>query len=189
MVLSVDYIRNVQTHFLLGVDQNHAGDIRHFNPTGAAAAINATLANCGAASVVASYTAPCPSGNYVDQNGANRTLTMADYAALGLGSSADMGGSSCQAVLSYACAFGGINQNAPPLNFLSPVGRSVYNGLQTKWVENVKGPFRGAKDLNFQVSYALSKFDNSGGGVDPVPRLRLQPAIRTSLFRRWTMRT
>ena len=36
MVLSVDFIRNVQTHFLLGVDQNHAGDIRYFN-AGAAA--------------------------------------------------------------------------------------------------------------------------------------------------------
>ncbi len=35
MVLSVDFIRNVQTHFLLGVDQNHAGDISTFNMTGA----------------------------------------------------------------------------------------------------------------------------------------------------------
>ena len=26
MVLSVDFIRNVQTHYLLGVDENHAGD-------------------------------------------------------------------------------------------------------------------------------------------------------------------
>ena len=53
-VLSVDFIRNVQTHFLLGVDQNHAGDIGTFNVTAAQQAIQATLANCGAASIAAS---------------------------------------------------------------------------------------------------------------------------------------
>ena len=171
MILSVDYIRNVQTHFLLGVDQNHAGDISHFNPSGANAAIAATIANCGGGvtTVGQTYSAPCatdPStgtsdgGTYVP-----RPATIADYAGQGLGSSADMGGNSCIAAVGHPCAFGGINPIAPPLNFLSPVGRSVYNGLQTKWTENIKAPFRGAKDLNFQVSYALSKFDNSGGGV------------------------
>ena len=35
VVLSVDYIRNVGTHYLLGIDENHAGDIRYFNKTGA----------------------------------------------------------------------------------------------------------------------------------------------------------
>jgi len=82
-----------------------------------------------------------------------------------LGSSTDMGGLSCPAALGYACAFGGVNPNAPSLPFLSPVGRSVYNGLQMKWAENVNQPFRGVKSINFQVSYSLSRFDNSGGGV------------------------
>jgi len=76
-----------------------------------------------------------------------------------------MGGNNCLGVLGYNCAFGGINPAAPPLAFLSPVGRSVYNGLQMKLAENVKDPFRGAKALNFQVSYALSRFSNTGGGV------------------------
>ena len=49
MVFSVDYARNVQTHYLLGVDQNHAGDIRYFNLAGAQAAIANTLTACGAA--------------------------------------------------------------------------------------------------------------------------------------------
>ena len=35
MVLSVDFARNVQTHYLLGVDQNDAGDINYFNLAGA----------------------------------------------------------------------------------------------------------------------------------------------------------
>jgi hypothetical protein len=76
-----------------------------------------------------------------------------------------MGGNSCLNVLGYNCAFGGINPLAPPLSFLSPVGRSLYNGLQMKLVENVKSPFRGATALNFQVAYSLSRFDNTGGGV------------------------
>lgn len=167
MVLSVDFVRNVQTHYLLGVDQNHAGDIRYFNKGGAQAAISAALAECGVATVAASWAGPCPSGKVVDGNGNPRPLTMSDYAALGLGSSSDMGGSSCLAALGYDCAFGGINPLAPPLGFLSPVGRSVYNGLQMKLVDNVKHPFRGAKSMNFQLSYALSRFSNTGGGVGP----------------------
>jgi hypothetical protein len=177
MVLSVDFIRNVQTHFLLGVDQNHAGDITHFNATGAAAAVAATIANCGngtGAGVAGTYNANCaldPSngtndtGTYGTAANPARTATIADFAGQGLGSSADMGGSSCLAAVGHPCAFGGINPLAPPLVFLSPVGRSVYNGLQAKWIDNVKAPFRGAKDLNFQISYALSNFNNSGGGV------------------------
>ena len=42
MVFSADFVRNVQTHYLLGVDLNHAGDTRYFNLAGANAAIDAT---------------------------------------------------------------------------------------------------------------------------------------------------
>jgi hypothetical protein len=82
-----------------------------------------------------------------------------------LGSSTDQGGASCPSALGHPCAFGGINPNAPQLGFLSPVGRSVYDGLQMKWTYNVKSPFRGATGLNFTTSYSLSRFDNTGGGV------------------------
>ena len=186
-VLSVDFVRNVQTHYLLGVDLNHSGDVRHFNQQGAQDAIQATLLNCGAASVQQGWSQPCPSGQYKTTNAqgqsVNRPLNIGDFAAFGLGSSTDMGGNSCQAGVvaalaatknqalinafpnGYPCAFGGINSNAPPLNFLSPVGRSVYDGIQAKLVDSVKHPFPGIKTLNLQVSYALSRFDNSGGGV------------------------
>lgn len=178
MVLSVDFIRNVQTHFLLGVDQNHGGDTNYFNVGGANAAIATIIANCGGGvtTVAGTYSAPCANdpgngtndgGTYGTINNPARIANMADYAGQGLGSSSDMGGNSCLASVGHPCAFGGINASAPPLTFLSPVGRSVYDGLQMKWIDNVKGPFRGAKDLNFQVSYALSRFDNSGGGVGP----------------------
>ncbi|MGB7598671.1 MAG: hypothetical protein WBM24_00075, partial [Candidatus Sulfotelmatobacter sp.] len=172
MVLSVDFIRNVQTHFLLGVDQNHAGDISTFNLGGANASIATTLANCGVPTLALAEV-NCPkdpaTGTTDPVNGTPtwvpRPATIADFAGNGLGSSTDMGGNSCLAALGHLCAFGGRNPLAPPMIFLSPVGRSVYNGLQMKWVDNVKAPFRGSKDMNFQVSYALSNFDNSGGGV------------------------
>ena len=174
MIISADYVRNVQTHFLLGVDQNHAGDISTFNMGAAQAAIAATLANCGAASVTASYSANCPldpatgtndGGTWGTAANPARPAGISDYAGMGLGSSTDMGGASCYAALGRACAFGGLNPLAPPLPFLSPVGRSVYSGLQAKFIENVQHPFRGAKTLNMQVSYSLSRFENSGGGV------------------------
>ena len=165
-VLSVDFIRNVQTHYLLGVDENHAGDASTFNVTAAQQAIAATLLNCGVASLALAET-NCPDNPVTGAAGYNAPATMADFAANGLGSSTDMGGNSCIAALGRNCAFPGINPNAPPLRFLSPVGRSVYDGLQMKLIENVKNPFRGAQALNFQLAYVLSRFKNSGGGVAP----------------------
>jgi hypothetical protein len=154
MVVSADYVRNVQTHFLLGVDQNDAGSTNFFNPTAARDAINATNASFG-----------CPNGTGGVDCAIAAGATIGSYAGNGLGSSGDQGGNSCFTTLNRACAFGGKNPLAPPLGFLSPVGRSVYSGLQAKWAWNVTGPMRGVPSINFQVSYALSKFQNSGGGV------------------------
>jgi hypothetical protein len=158
MVMSADFVRNVQTHYLLGVDQNHTGDINYFNLGAAQTAIattNASFSGCnqpGLAGVDCAIKAGA---------------TMASYAGNGLTTTADFGGVSCQAAIGQACAFGGINPIAPPLNFLAPVGRSEYDGLQLKWTDNVSNPFRGVTYLNFQAAYSLSRFDNTGGGVGP----------------------
>src|SRR5205823_297057 len=80
MVISADYIRNVQTHFLLGVDVNHAGDIHHFNMAGAMDAINAENTSLGCAPGTAGINCAITAG-----------ATIADYAGNGLGSSFDMG--------------------------------------------------------------------------------------------------
>jgi Carboxypeptidase regulatory-like domain len=168
MVVSADYVRNVQTHFLLGVDQNHAGDVSFFNQTAATDAIDVTNSSFG-----------CPAGPAGVDCAIAAGATMGSYAGFGLGSASDMGGNSCAASLAgnpkaaalfpngYPCAFGGKNPNAPPVALLSPVGRSVYSGLQAKWAYNVTNPVRGMSAVNFQVSYALSRFENSGGGVRP----------------------
>ncbi len=65
--------------------------------------------------------------------------------------------------LGYPCAFGGINSQQNAALFLKPVGRSVYNALQMKLVNNVNNPFRGVKAMNFQVAYSFSNFSNTGG--------------------------
>ena len=47
MVFSADLLRNVETHALLGVDLNHAGDVSNFNLANAQAAISATETGFG----------------------------------------------------------------------------------------------------------------------------------------------
>jgi hypothetical protein len=156
IVLSADYLRNVQTHYLLGIDENHAGDIHYFSKNGALAAINATNAAFS-----------CPSGPAGLNCAIAAGATISNYASNGLGSSSDIGGSSCPAALGYDCAFGGINPNAPPLHFLSSIGRSVYNGLHTKLSINIKRPLLAIRTFNLQMSYALSRFENTGAAVGP----------------------
>jgi len=156
LIFSADFVRNVQTHYFLGVDVNHTGDVRYFNKAAAQQAIAATLAACGVSSVDQAIWA-CP-GLYPGGGGA----TMVDFANRGLTSSADFD-RPCGVLFGYPCAFPGVNPNAPPLFFFEPIGRSVYNGLQTKLTGNVQHAFRGVSALNFQISYALSRFENDGG--------------------------
>ena len=50
----------------------------------------------------------------------------------------------------------------PACPFLSPIGRSVYNGLQIKLRQNIKDALPVMRALNFQAAYSLSRFENSG---------------------------
>jgi carboxypeptidase family protein len=163
MVLSADYLRNVTTHTLLGIDTNQAGDVRHFNAAAASAAITKTLGACGAASIDQAITSgTCPSGDPTDPTTHHATLD--DFAGNGLASPFDFGGS-CVAAIGAPCAFGGINQNLGQTFFLFPIGRAVYNALQMKLSQNVANPVRGIKALNFQIAYSLSRYENSGGAA------------------------
>ncbi|MBV9300579.1 MAG: TonB-dependent receptor [Acidobacteriaceae bacterium] len=145
-VLTVDFLRNITTHTLLGVDSNHVGDTRYFNKAAAQAAIANTLALNGWTSI-----------NDAIAHGA----TMATFAGNGLTSPALDFGGVCP--FSYGCAFPGINPAAPSMPFLYPIGRSVYNGLDAKLTQNVRNPLPGIRYFNFQVSYSLSRFVNQGG--------------------------
>jgi hypothetical protein len=147
MVFSADYLRNIETRTLLGIDVNHDGSVKNFNLANATAAIAATNAKFGCATVDCAIAAGA---------------TMADYGNHGLASASDFG-QDCNDALGAPCAFPGVNPGQAVSLFLQPVGRSVYNGLQMKLTQNVAEPFRGVKALNFQVSYSLSRFENSGG--------------------------
>jgi hypothetical protein len=76
-------VRNVQTHYFLGIDENHTGDIRYFNKPAAQRAIAATLAQCGVLTIDQAIQS-CP-GLYSGGGG----VTMADFASRGLTSSSD----------------------------------------------------------------------------------------------------
>ena len=90
---------------------------------------------------------------------------MADFGNFGLDSAADLGVGSCDRTASRIvdAPFTAVNPGPGSCVFLQPIGRSVYNALDVKLVDNVKAPFRGVKYLNFQFAYLLSRFTNCGG--------------------------
>ncbi len=159
IIFSADFVRNVQTHYFLAIDENHTGDVRYFNKAAGLQAISATnqMFGCGTGTNFNSIQCAIAAG-----------AQMTDYANNGLTSSADFD-QPCAVLFGYPCAFPGINPDAPPLPFFMPVGRSVYNGLQTRLTGNVHHPFTGVRVLNLQVSYSLSRFENSGGTIGDGP--------------------
>ncbi|MBZ5599291.1 MAG: carboxypeptidase regulatory-like domain-containing protein [Acidobacteriia bacterium] len=172
-VLTVDYVRNVATHAQLTVDVNHVGDARYLDTSAALAAINATIANnqgtagvCPVAVTVGGSSQAavnCYLGNFnfFDINGDPDPLagSMADFAQFGMDSGNSFcGGFPCSSQGLPAAAFPGKNKNLGTNQMLFPIGRSVYNGLQISVRQNVNRPMRGIRSMNFQVSYALSKY-------------------------------
>jgi hypothetical protein len=178
MVFSADYLRNVETRTLLAIDVNKVGDISTFSKAGAQAAIAAVVANCGLGSSVAStYSGNClhdPStgtddnGTYGTSHNPAHPASIDDFVGNGLGVPNDVAGVGCgqptsAGGLGIPCAFGGVNPMQNSAFFLKPIGRSVYNALQLKLVQNVTNPVRGVKAFNFQAAYSLSRFSNTGG--------------------------
>ena len=157
MVFSADYVRNVGLHYLISTDVNHSGDVANFNPTLAAAAVTTTLTNCGVATV-AEEIVLCPSnptgapGPYTP-----RPATIGDFSGNGLDSANDLGPFPCP-----QCAFAANNPNVGAFYEFHSGGRSVYNGMDLKLVQNVQHPFTGVKYLNFQGTYTFSRYVNAG---------------------------
>ena len=159
-VLSIDYVRNIGEHYLIGQDINHSGAARSFNQNNAVLARDAAqVANgcpkgsgqvtCMINSIVASGTTP------LGVSGAQSA-----YSTAGLDSNLQTtGGGPC-----FYCAFPGINPisgiqgTVGGVDMLFPDGRSVYSGLQMKLVQRIDKPIHGVKAANFQVSYSFSKF-------------------------------
>ncbi|HXZ14000.1 MAG TPA: carboxypeptidase regulatory-like domain-containing protein [Candidatus Sulfotelmatobacter sp.] len=166
MVLSVDYLRNVGLHYLVGIDANHSGDVAYFNQGAALQAIGATNATFGCPGTNAAAINCAISSAVVSPFTGNPGASMVDYASNGLDSAADLGVGSCPTALGFSCAFQGINPGLGEAVFLYPGGRSVYNALDVKLVDNVKSPMPGVKYLNFQFAYSLSRFVNCGASLN-----------------------
>jgi hypothetical protein len=170
-VLSVDYVRNIGEHYLIGQDVNHSGAARSFNQANASAARDAAqVANgcpTGSGQVTCMISSTLASGGTapLGMSGAQ-----AAYSAAGLDSNLQaVGGGPC----SY-CAFPGTNPltgntgAVGGLDVLFPDGRSVYSGVQIKLVERIDKPVRWVQAANFQVAYAHSQFISQAQDQDSI---------------------
>jgi hypothetical protein len=152
-IISVDYLRNVGVHTLLAIDENHDGDAAFLDPAGALAAINATNTAKG-----------CPAGSAGINCAIAAGATIADYAGNGL-TSGTLGAGGGPAGVGTV-AFPGKNPKFGIVQFLEPVGRSVYNGLDVVLKSDIKSPVAAIRHMNAQVSYSLSRLNSEAQDVD-----------------------
>ncbi len=150
-VLSVDFVRNVGLHFLLGYDTNHVGDARFLDKAAALSAVNLTNEGFG-----------CPDGKAGIGCAIAAGATIVDYAGNGLDTGTFVNGG----FPNSGAAFPGINPNLGENQMLFPIGRSAYNALQVSLRQNLRNPFRGVRSMNLQVSYALSRFRSQANDQD-----------------------
>jgi len=180
---SIDFLRSVGTHFLLGVDTNHVGDASFLDSTAALAAINATVAGnpltngiCPAAVGVGSSSLTAVNCYMAHVPGAS----IVDFATHGLDSAnAYCDGLPCSVLGKGAAAFGGVNPLVGSNVMYFPVGRSRYNGLQMALRTQADHPTRGVRHMNLAVSYTLSRYKDDvsvRGGQGPGDQDVLSPA-------------
>jgi hypothetical protein len=146
LVLSVDYLRNRGVHFNQITDLNRSGAANTLNAATARAAIAATNADFG-----------CPNNftpaaiNCAIAAGA----TIGDYANFGLGAGSALDG----------FAFQGMNPNFRDMGFIQPLGLSLYQGLTVN-LRGQLGSYGPLKGVTANISYALSRFEATGGDQD-----------------------
>lgn len=170
-VLSIDYLRNINVHFQVGIDVNHAGDARYLEMNAALNAIGTTAYNnsscapgtgtnfgvtqANATSVIDCYIGSVSGASINDfaNNGLDSgAVYYSGYSAPYFGLTADTG-----------AAFGGMNPTLGSMYMNFPMGRSVYNGLQTEYRRRVTNPMRGLSAMDLNVNYTLSRFVSNGG--------------------------
>lgn len=155
-VLTADYVRNVSLRFPLTIDVNHVGDARYLNKNAALNAISTTNASFGCAAGTAGIPCAIAAG-----------ATINDYASNGLDSGyAYLGGAPAEVAgltPDTGAAFPGINPLMGVGDIEMPIGRSVYNALQTMYRQVVGNPFRGVASMDLTITYTLSRFVGDGG--------------------------
>jgi hypothetical protein len=156
LVFTGDFIRNVSTRTLLGIDVNHGGDVSTFNAANAATARDSVQTANGCP------TGPGEVGCVITALG-SPSAALSAYGGAGIGEPAGVtGGPPCP-----FCAFPGYNPNVGVNVMLFPEGRSVYNGmdLSLKQQANHLG-IPGVKSANFQASYSLSRYVSQAADSD-----------------------
>jgi len=159
-ILTADYIRNVGIHFPLTIDANHVGAARFLNKNAALNAISATTTafNCGGGTNAAAINCAITAGASIDDFANNGLDSGQTYLGGGPASTAGV-------TPDTGAAFGGMNPLFGQMLFQYYSGRSVYNGLQLNFREQISHAM--AWDLikggNFEASYTLSRFNSNGG--------------------------
>lgn len=157
LILTADYVRNVTTRNLLGLDVNQGGAENTFNIT------NATNDRDAAQSAAGCPIGPGQVGCMVAKLGPAGALSA--YGAAGIGGPGQVtGGAPCP-----FCAFPGIHPTlgVNVMNF--PVGRSVYSGELVSLRQQFKAFARGVRGASFQVSYAHSRYVSQSDNEDLTP--------------------
>jgi len=150
LIFTVDYVREVTTRSLLGVDVNHGGDVNTFNLTNAITARDSAQAANGCST--GTNQVNCMIGK-LGSAGA-----LAAYGANGIGGPAQVtGGAPCP-----SCAFPGL-QPSLGVNIVNlPEGRSVYSGVLVSLNQQVTNFSRGVERASFRLSYAHSRNVSQG---------------------------
>ena len=163
-LLSVDYVRNVGTHYLIGYDTNHVGDATHLNTNAALNAINNTLTS----NPLSAGCAPAASAGASSQTAVNCYLAtvpgaaIADFAGHGLDSGGQFLGGAPASLFGLTpdtgAAFPGINPLVGRNTMFFPAGRSLYSGVQFSLRTHVSNPVRGVIGGTLQFSFTHSSF-------------------------------
>jgi hypothetical protein len=147
LIFTFDYLRNVTTRTLLGIDVNHGGAAANFN-----------FANAVADRDTAQVLNGCsPGTNQVSCMVAKLgpAGALAAYGSAGIGGPAQVtGGAPCP-----FCAFPGQQPNLGVNVVNYPVGRSVYSGINVG-LQQVLRDFggRGIERATFQAAYSHSRY-------------------------------
>jgi hypothetical protein len=147
LVLTVDYLRNRGVHFNQTIDLNRIGAA---NTLDLGIARDSMIAlhddlGCPANASAAAINCAIAAG-----------ATISDYAAFGLGAGSALDG----------FAFRGQDANFRGMGVISPIGLSLYNALTVSLRGRIVKNWSLLKELTGNVSYALSKFEASGGDQD-----------------------
>ncbi len=180
MVFTADYLRSIETHTLLAVDNNHVGDYRFPNINGFNAVVGAAIlatatnnqgsANKGCPALpVGPAMVNCYLANFNRNYSASAgggpdpyAGTIADFASHGL----DSGYAFCSGAPCPNAAFPGINPNLGANQMLFPIGYAKNGAVQVSLKQRLQNPFPGITNFDLQVSYQLERYIASASDND-----------------------